>query len=81
MTDLGWESSMLFFFFFVVTRKQLSERQSIVVALHLSDPVGRAGLWHRSVGDKDLEDVCSCLKGAHAANLGEWQCVSSRCQR
>lgn len=31
------------------------------------------------VGDEDLEAVCSCLKGAHTANLGEWQCRSSHC--
>lgn len=29
------------------------------------------------VGDEDLEAVCSCLKGAHTANLREWQCRSS----
>lgn len=33
------------------------------------------------VGDEDLEDVCSCLKGAHTANSGEWQCVSSHCRK
>lgn len=32
------------------------------------------------VGDEDLEAVCSCLKGAHTANLREWQCRSSHCR-
>lgn len=33
------------------------------------------------VGEKDLEAVCSCLKGAHTANSGEWQCISSHCRK